>query len=384
VKALVIAAADLRRLVRWRANVFFLFALPMLIILTLGLTFGGADTARIGVAAGDGPLARELVERLDALPAVEVERVDEGELRQAVSRGRIQAGVVVPPGVDADLRAGEDVAVGYLARPDTLAQNLRGSVESVVAREAALVGAARLAARERGVSLAEGLDQARRAAAAQRLVEVRVERPDGSAYREQVGRFASGASTQLVLFVFLTSLNSAVWLIETRRLGVAARILSTPTSVRTLIAGIGLGRLGIALLQALLIVVGTLLLFGVRWGDVAGALAVVVAFCLVGTGAGMLLGSVAGSAEQAGPLAILLGLGLAALGGCMVPLEVFPDRLRQIAHLTPHAWANDAFSELLERDGGLPDVLGELAVLLGVAALLIALATWSLRRALTA
>jgi ABC-2 type transport system permease protein len=68
----------------------------------------------------------------------------------------------------------------------------------------------------------------------------------------------------------------------------------------------------------------------------------------------------------------------------MVPLEVFPDRLRQIAHLTPHAWANDAFSELLERDGGLPDVLGELAVLLGVAALLIALATWSLRRALTA
>jgi ABC-2 type transport system permease protein len=384
VKALVIAAADLRRLVRWRANVFFLFALPMLIILTLGLTFGGADTARIGVAAGDGPLARELVERLDALPAVEVERVDEGELRQAVSRGRIQAGVVVPPGVDADLRAGEDVAVGYLARPDTLAQNLRGSVESVVAREAALVGAARLAARERGVSLAEGLDQARRAAAAQRLVEVRVERPDGSPYREQVGRFASGASTQLVLFVFLTSLNSAVWLIETRRLGVATRILSTPTSVRTLIAGIGLGRLGIALLQALLIVVGTLLLFGVRWGDVAGALAVVVAFCLVGTGAGMLLGSVAGSAEQAGPLAILLGLGLAALGGCMVPLEVFPDRLRQIAHLTPHAWANDAFSELLERDGGLPDVLGELAVLLGVAALLIALATWSLRRALTA
>jgi ABC-2 type transport system permease protein len=122
----------------------------------------------------------------------------------------------------------------------------------------------------------------------------------------------------------------------------------------------------------------------VRWGDVAGALAVVVAFCLVGTGAGMLLGSVAGSAEQAGPLAILLGLGLAALGGCMVPLEVFPDRLRQIAHLTPHAWANDAFSELLERDGGLADVLGELAVLLGVAALLIALATWSLRRALTA
>ena len=81
--------------------------------------------------------------------------------------------------------------------------------------------------------------------------------------------------------MFLASLNSAVWLIETRRLGVARRVLSTPTSARALIAGIGLGRLGVALLQALLIVVGSLLLFGVHWGDPAGAAVVIVAFCLV-------------------------------------------------------------------------------------------------------
>jgi hypothetical protein len=26
----------------------------------------------------------------------------------------------------------------------------------------------------------------------------------------------------------------------------------------------------------------------------------------------------------------------------MAPLEVFPDTARKIAHITPHAWANDA------------------------------------------
>jgi ABC-2 type transport system permease protein len=59
-KALAIAATDLRRLLRWRANVFFLLLLPMMIILLLGAAFGGANQARIGVVRGDrGALARQ-------------------------------------------------------------------------------------------------------------------------------------------------------------------------------------------------------------------------------------------------------------------------------------------------------------------------------------
>jgi len=98
----------------------------------------------------------------------------------------------------------------------------------------------------------------------------------------------------------------------------------------------------------------------------------------------MLLGSALSNEEQAGAVAILLGLGLAALGGSMVPLEVFPPAVKTIAHLTPHAWGNDAFSSLLKHGGGLGDVLGNVGVLLAFAAVLIAAATWRLRRALTA
>ncbi len=108
-----------------------------------------------------------------------------------------------------------------------------------------------------------------------------------------------------------------------------------------------LGRLAVALLQALIIIVGSALFFGVGWGDPAGTAAVVISFALVGTGGAVLLGSLFSSEQQAGPVALLLGLGLAALGGSMAPLEVFPDTARAIAHVTPHAWANDAFSDLL-------------------------------------
>jgi ABC-2 type transport system permease protein len=111
---------------------------------------------------------------------------------------------------------------------------------------------------------------------------------------------------------------------------------------------------------------------------------VLVSFCLVGTGVATLLGSLFASEQQAGPVALLLGPGLAALGGSMVPLEIFPKTARTIAHITPHAWANEAFSKLLKHGGDLVTVLPQIGVLLAFAAVAIAAAVWRLRRSLTA
>ena len=383
-KALAIAATDVRRLLRWRANVFFLFLLPMLIILLLGAAFGGSS-ARIGVVGGADGLGQRLVAGIDARRAVEVHRFDgERALERAVARGRVDAGLVVPGDYDARASAGRAIALRYFGRPDSSAQQLASTVQAVAADQGAALGAAQLAARERGEPFGRALARASAMAAQVPRVTVALTAPDGAAYPRAEGRFASGASTQLLLFVFLNSLSAAVWLIETRRLGIARRMLSTPTSTRAILAGVLLGRLAIALLQALIIVVGSSLFFGVGWGNPLGTTAVVLAFCLVGTGAGMLLGAVCSTEQQAGPIALLLGLSLAAFGGSMVPLEVFPSSVRAVAHLTPHAWANDAFSKLLEHGGGAADVLPQVAVLLAFAGIAIALATWRLRRAVVA
>ena len=98
----------------------------------------------------------------------------------------------------------------------------------------------------------------------------------------------------------------------------------------------------------------------------------------------MLVSGVFDSDRQAGPVAWLLGLGLAALGGSIYPIEVFSETMRTVAHLTPHAWGNDAFAELVRRGGGVADVLTELGVLAAFAIVLLSLATWRLRRAITA
>ena len=382
-KAVAIAVTDLRRLFRWRANVFFLFILPMLIILLLGAAFGGSS-ARIGVVAGDSRLARDLVRAVDGQKGVDVSSYGiEGALADAVAHGRVDAGFVVPSDADAMLHAGRTVTVRYVERPASSAANLRETVEGAALGEQNVVlGTAQLLHRQ-GVAFAVARARAESAAATVPRLTTSVVEPNGEPYPEQEGQFEEGASTQLLLFIFLTSLNGAIWLVETRRLGVARRMLATPTAPRTVIAGTLLGRMAIALVQALIIVVGSTLFFGVGWGDPLGAAAVILAFCLVGTGAGMLLGSLAASEQQAGPAAFILGLGLAALGGSMVPLEVFPAGARHLADFTPHAWGNEAFSNLRDDDGEFEDILPQLGVLLVFAAVLISLATYCLRRVLT-
>ena len=138
----------------------------------------------------------------------------------------------------------------------------------------------------------------------------------------------------------------------------------------------------IGFVQAGVIIVGSALLFGVRWGQPAGVVAVVFLFVLVGAGAGIFLGTLFRNEQQAVGVSLLLGLGLGALGGCMVPLEVFSPTMRRVAHFTPQAWGNDAFSKLVAHGASITGILPQLAVLAAFAAGLLALATWRLRRVL--
>jgi ABC-2 type transport system permease protein len=159
-------------------------------------------------------------------------------------------------------------------------------------------------------------------------------------------------------------------------------MLATPTPIGTIVVGEGLGRLAVAATQALLIMLGSAIFFGVRWGDPLGAVVLVTAFALVSSGGGMLLGAVARTPQQSLGVGLLAGLGLAAVGGTMLPLELFSPTMRTIAHLTPHAWAAEGFAILVRRGGVLTDILPQVGVLAATAFALLTIAAWRLRRTL--
>ena len=182
--------------------------------------------------------------------------------------------------------------------------------------------------------------------------------------------------------MFITSLAGAAGLIEARRLEVTRRMLATPTTATTILFGEALSRFTIAMLQAMIIFAVGWLVFGVDWGDPPAAFLLIVTFALVATGVGMLGGAVLRNAEQATSIGPPVGIALGMLGGCMWPLAIVPQPMRVVGHLFPQAWAMDAFIALIAKGERIAGIALQLAVLATFAAVLLALATWRLRKAL--
>jgi ABC-2 type transport system permease protein len=252
-------------------------------------------------------------------------------------------------------------------------------VDRAITRQATLVRAARFSMAASGRSFEASLAAVRTLAAAVPGVAVTVEPVNAPA---AVNGYDSGAQGQLILFMFLTSLTGAIELVVTRQLGISRRMFSTPTGVWTIIGGESAARVAFAVLQGFFIVAATTILFGVRWGDPLAVGAIVLVFALVSGGAAMIVGSLASNPSQAGALGPALGMLFGLLGGAMVPAEVFPEVMRTLSHVTPHAWAVEALRSLGEPGTGVSRVVPQLGILLGFAALFFAVSVVRLRRVL--
>ena len=380
---LVIAANNLRRLIRQRANLFFTFVLPLMLILVLGVTVGG-DEPRIGVHfEGEvSPKVEELIEALEQLDGVGVELFDElGAATDELEREDITALVVVPVGYDDSVASAEATELEYRVIPTSGGFEMQSLVRSVVADQNAEIRASRLVGEQTGIPFTEAAQRVAASAEDVAAVDVVTVDPDGEVY---VDADAVGfvAAQELILFMFLMSMVAASALIESRQLGVTQRMLATPATAAHVVAGEGLGRFAVAVIQGAFIIGATALLFGLDWGSWPATAAIVVSFALVATAAALLVGALVSNKNQSSAIGISLGLALAALGGCMVPFEIFPSWLRSVAHITPHAWAVDGFTAVIQRGDGLGQIGIEVAVLTLFGVSLLAAASVVLRRAI--
>lgn len=383
---LAIAATNLRRLLRDRTGLFFIFILPVVLIVVLGTMYGGRTAPRMGIVVPEpGPLADELVTAVrDGSVQLELRTLASADdLRDRVASGTLEIGLLIPAGYDATLRSGGIAEVTVIGQPTTVLSALREAVDAAIARQAMAVRAARLVAARDALGFDEALAVARTARADTAGMTVAVERVGEGIFPATTGAFEPGAQSQLVLFMFLTSMTAAVQLILTRQLGVARRMVAAPVRVSTILVGEMLGRFGIAMIQGLFIVVLSSLVFGVDWGDPIAAGSLIILFALVGTGAAMVVGVFSSNPDQASALGVMAGMLLGALGGAMVPLEIFPEPAHTIAYATPHAWAIVGLREVALRGGAIGDILPELGVLALYATALLVLGTWRYRRILT-
>ncbi len=376
----------MRQLINDRASLFFFVVLPVVVIVVIGSRFGiSGGGLNFGVVGAAGSTTRDAIEAsIDATDGVVVEAFDDVEqAAQQVRRQALAAVVVLPDDLDRRVLDGTAEIVVMAEQGSATRLVANDVVRAAVSAATGVTDAARFVAATAAVPLDEAVEAAVGVEPSVADTEVAVI-DVGTPSRSELSQFSLTAPQNLVLFVFINSLAGAASLVSMRRRGVLRRVLAGPTSTSQVITGLAAAWFVLALFQSAIVLAVGRVAFGVDWGDPVAATALTVAFALVGAGAGLLVGAVFDDPDRVSAAGPPIGVLLGALGGCMVPLEVFPAAMETVARATPHYWAMSAWQQLIFDGDGVGAIVGHLAVLLAVATALLVLAAARLRRSIAA
>jgi ABC-2 type transport system permease protein len=180
------------------------------------------------------------------------------------------------------------------------------------------------------------------------------------------------------IFWIVSLLASSV--LQEKREGTFRRLLTAPLDRTVMFIGKLVPYYIVNLIQLLLMIGVSSLLFGMNLGySPSGLVAVSLAAAATSTGLGVMVAALARTEAQVGGLTVLLLLTLSALGGCFIPRFVMPQWLRIVGLITPHAWALDAYQDLLVRGYNFFEVLPKVCVLIAFAVIFFGIGVWRFR-----
>jgi ABC-2 type transport system permease protein len=383
-----IGYVEVKRYLSDRVAMFTTVLMPVILVLVIGLSIGGSqERLAVGVVDGDGSATSHQLVRLMGEANLDTTAYeDQAAMSRDIRLGFLNAGVVIDPGFEAALESADQQA-RVTMNLDQASANGSAVATSVAAATGALTAVpAAVRVTMAAVDAPEASEVAGQVATGVVSDAVGITTREvlvGTVREEDRNGFATAVPTQLTLFVFLNGMLAGMTLVESRRLGISRRMLSTPTGVGPYILGIGAGRWALGLIQACLLLAIGALAFQVDFGHWPTVGALVLLWTALAAAVGMVLGAVGRTPDQVVALSVPLGIGLAMLGGSMWPLSVVPDFMRVIGHLTPHGWANDAWIAIINDGARVPDVATEMGVLLAITIALASMAVVLLRRSLS-
>lgn len=177
-----------------------------------------------------------------------------------------------------------------------------------------------------------------------------------------------GTTIQFIMMMVI--IYGGITVMEDRKKGVLARMLFSPLSKGEVFQAKLLGRWMMGLIQALILIVVGKIFFKLDLGDPVLSLVVIAVFALAMAALSVFIGSLCTKEDMIIGLAVLLANIFAGLGGCWWPSEIVPLGFRKVAMISPAYWAMDALHKLRFFQGGLAEIVLNLAVLSGLAIVL--------------
>lgn len=171
--------------------------------------------------------------------------------------------------------------------------------------------------------------------------------------------------------IFFIVIPLSTNIVKEKTQGTGLRLFTSPVSYGMLMTAKTLTYLTISLLQFVLMVLVGIYVFpllGLPQLDINGKIPmltlIAIASGLSAIGIGVLLGTFSQTQEQSAPLGATLTVILAAIGGVWIPTFAMPSFMQTLSNISPMNWGLQAFYDILLREGTLVAIMPEVGMLL--------------------
>lgn len=383
----IIAAKDMKILIRDRNALILMFILPMMIISVAGLALGGSfeDNIKVDVLVVDldnKHLSKEFVQFLEDMDILDVDmESNEFAARDRVMNKEYGRLVIVPKGFTEYIMTGLDTELLIISDPSKDSHNtvLKKIIEGYTNRMSTYVVTIKTFNaygvptydQEKVFDIVKIVD---------RFIApppVTVTTQSSTTDTKEPSSFIQYVPGFAVMFLLLTCVEvGSVSLLKEQESGTLRRLVTAPISRSEIIGG----KIASIFIRGF-IQLSVLLLFGQVFFDlnlgssIAAIIILITAVTLAGTGLGMLVAVLVKTKDQASSVSTMLVLTMSALGGSWWPLNIQPPFMQDLAHFTITAWAMDGFYNLLYFDTGVSGIIKEVGVLLLMSVVFFGIAT---------
>ena len=365
----IIMCKDLRLIFRDRSALIFLFGLPLVFAFLFGTAFGGSgskgqarSTVKVLVSNEDkGVQGKEFIAAMQRM-GVDAENAVGGsiEVARRVRAGDRAVGVVVPPDFSAQLEqtvtslssgstAGTQAHLRVVIDPAQLqlAGLAQGAISGAAQRVAGNLFRKQLGIVS-GVALPEAAAENERPPVALDVMRaVDADMPGNHDKKSPGDLIIPGLA---VYFVFFTANGVAATLITERQEGTLRRMLSAPITPGQILTGKMLARGLLGLIQvAMLFAVGKAMIHFSLGSSPLGLVLTAISTVFAATGLGLLIASFGKTLDQIQGMTTFALLLMGLLSGCLFPRVLLPDTIQKLSVITPHAWALNAYQDLMLR-----------------------------------
>lgn len=329
-----LVSANVKDIVRDPMSIFWFIAFPLLFILLFGVIFGGnQDSAKYSVGlvvTGRTPMGTAVQSAFRAIPVFELHQGTREKELQALKAGKRLIVVVVPPNSERVIGAGPPIEIPVYYDPGkiTTAQVLISSVKEVLA------------------------EIERRLAGTPKLISVKPVKAEVVKLKN-IDYLLPGI---LAMALMQLGLFGALNFVSLRERKVIRRLGAIPLPRGMMIWSEIVVRLGMAIIQTILIIALGYTVFGVT---ITGNLLLVMAMVLLGSAVFIALGyflvNFTKTEESAQGLIQVVQFPMMFLSGIFFPIEMMPSYLKPVVNLLPLTYLGDLLRHVMV---GLPTTYG--------------------------